>query len=99
LITSGYSVGDLMAPVNTDFDFHNSTITAPLLGFMYFLLFEFVYHKQIYKGAVGRNKFPQCFDAIQFFIDVATDEYQFCFGVDDSMNAADQRNNILKFYK
>jgi len=69
---------------------------------MYFLVFKFLYHKNVYKGATGRSKFPQYFDAIQFFIDVATEEYDQCFGVNNDVIAAEvvkQKNNILKFFK
>jgi hypothetical protein len=102
LTISGYSVGDLMLPVTTDLECHHATITAQLLGFMYFLVFEFLYHKNVYKGATGRSKFPQYIDAIQFFIDVATEEYDQCFAVNNDMIAAElvkQKTNILKFYK
>jgi hypothetical protein len=102
LITSGYSIGDLMLPVTSDFECHHSTITSQLLGFIYFLIFEFLYHKQIYKGAPGRSLFLQRADTIQFFVDVATEEYEQCFGVTDSKSAAElleQRTQIIKFYK
>jgi hypothetical protein len=91
-----------MATVTNDLECHNSTITPQILGFMYFFIFEFIYHKEVYKGANGRAKFPNALEPIQFFVDVATEEYQYCFGADDKTPAADlaeKKQFILQFFK
>jgi hypothetical protein len=79
LIKSEYCVGDLMAPVTDEMGCHISKITPELLGFMYFLIFEYVFFQRLYKGAPGRAQFIQKKEVIQFFVDIAENECESIF--------------------
>jgi hypothetical protein len=103
LLKSGYCVGDLLAPVHDEMGCHISTIPHQLLGFMYFLIFEFTYYQRIYKGATGRSVFILKKDVIQMFINIAEHECESCFGHSpDSCTPAEVKRNKkfnIDFYK
>ncbi len=103
LLKSGYCVGDLLATVDDEMGCHISTIPHQLLGFMYFLIFEYTYYQRIYKGATGRSMFILKKDVIQMFINIAEHECESCFGQSpDSENTAEVMRNKkfnIDFYK
>jgi hypothetical protein len=102
LMQSGYFVTDLLAPVKDKLNCHHLSISKELLEFMYFLIFEYVHHRRVYKGAVGRSNFKQYMENIQFFVDVAKREYEDLFGIKEFMSESAvkvKHENTIKFYK
>ena len=91
LVTAGYNCGDLRKAVLSAADCHHKTIPSDLLGFMYFLLFEYFFKGEFYEGATGRHKFKQRRAAIAFFNDVAQAEYEDLF--------AEETDDVLKMWK
>ena len=71
---SSYAVGDLNAPVKLFEQCHHHTITYQLLGFVYFLMFEFMFKRELYAGAEGKCKIPARMTAVSFFVDIASEE-------------------------
>jgi hypothetical protein len=101
-MTAGYCVADLLAPVKEKINCHYVSLPHELLGFIYFLIFEYVFHRRIYKGAVGRTNLCQFNDPLEFFVSVAYSEYEDLFGRNEDMTETDikLRNDYsIKFYK
>jgi hypothetical protein len=102
LILSGYCVADLLQPITDKMSCHHYSVVHELLGFIYFLIFEFVYHRRVYKGAIGRSNFLQFRETIQFFVGVASCEYEDLFGKCEGMTDDEfklKQENAVKFYK
>jgi hypothetical protein len=72
---SGYALFNLWSPVLTYDDCHHNSISYQMMGFMYFLMFEFMYHQRTYFGSPGRDKLLMCMPIINYFVDIAEKEW------------------------
>ncbi len=92
-----------MAPVTDEMGYHLSKITPELLGFMYFLIFEYVFFQRLYKGASGRAQFIQRKQVIQFFVEIAEIECESIFApLPDTASPAEvesKKKLNIDFYK
>ena len=75
LLESGYALFNLLSPVLNLADCHHFSISYQLMGFMYFLMFEFIYYQRIYSGSVGRDQLLSRMDVINYFVDIADKEW------------------------
>ena len=72
---SGYALFNLLSPVLTYDDCHHNSISYQLMGFMYFLLFEFMYYQRTYSGSLGRDALVKRMAIINYFVDIADREF------------------------
>ena len=63
-------------------DCHHLALPFELMGFAYFLLFEYIFRGICYDTAPKRHKLAQRKAPIQFFTEIAEMEYQDLFGDD-----------------
>ena len=93
---SGYAVFDLFFPVENYHQCHHHSISYQLMGFVYFLLFEFMFHQRVYKASMGRDALQSRMAIIDYFVDIAEKEW------DDFNAPTDPKINneiITHFYK
>ena len=75
LVDSGYAVFNLLSPVLTLDDCHHNSISYQLMGFVYFLMFEFIYYQRTYTGSLGRDNLISRMAVINYFVDIADKEW------------------------
>ena len=85
---SQYNCGDLRRRVELAEHCHHFTVPFELMGFIYFLLFEYVFRGACYDTATNRRKLLQRKAPIKFFTDVAEMEYEELFS-DDTVHEDD----------
>ena len=69
-------VGDLSAPVTTITAGHQMTIGHRLLGYVYFLIFEWAYYGHMFAGFTGRKLIGSRSARVIYFIKLAEKEMQ-----------------------
>ena len=93
---SDYAVFDLRMPVENFADCHHHSISYQLMGFMYFLLYEFIFHQRVYTKSMGRDALKSRMAIINYFVDIAEKEW------DDFIAPTDPKINkeiFVAFYK
>ena len=96
---SGYAVFDLMAPVTSYSRCHHKSIPYHLMGFVYFLLFEYMYYQRIYKGADAVLILRPRLHVVQYFVDIALNEWrslEALTALDSSLETI--KHNLVIFY-
>ena len=76
LTSSLLPVGDLLAPVTSITEGHQMTIGYRLLGYVYFLIFEWVYYGHMFAGFTGRKLIGLRSARVLYFIKIAEQEMQ-----------------------
>ena len=66
------------------------------MGFVYFLLFEFVYFQRIYSGSVGRDMLGPRMGIINYFVDIAELEWD---DFEPGMTQARREEFVVAFYE
>jgi hypothetical protein len=70
------------------------------MGFVYFLLFEFVYFQRIYSGSVGRDMLASRMGIINYFVDIAEMEWDdFEKPIEPGMTQARREEFVVAFYE
>lgn len=70
------------------------------MGFVYFLLFEFVYFQRIYSGSVGRDMLGPRMGIINYFVDIAEMEWDdFEKPIEPGMIQARREEFVVAFYE
>ena len=100
LQNSGYAVFNLFAPVLTYKQCHHHSIVYQLMGFMYFLMFEFVFYQRTYAASVGRDQLKSRMGIINYFVDIAEMEWDdFEKPIEEKMTQENHEEFIIAFYK
>ena len=96
---SGYAVGQLFSPVETYDRCHHKTIGVGMLGFVYFLLFEYMFKQKTYSGSPGRKLINSRREAVKYFMEVAEKECEDIACLEPGQTRKQKREELVEFYK